>query len=68
MLSNDVGGGFPSEHRDQCRDAARDRSLRDVARGLDPEHRHALGDEVLQQIAVVAPELDHPVPAGQSEP
>ena len=35
------------------------RGLGDVGRRLDAEHRHAALDEVLQQVAVVAGDLDH---------
>ena len=39
----------------------------DVRRRLDAEHRHALRDEVLQQVAVVARDLDHEARCAEAE-
>ena len=36
-----------------------DRRRRDIGRRLDAERRHAGGEEMLQQVAVVGGDLDH---------
>ena len=51
-------GGVAAEEGDVCGHPALDGDAGDVGRRLDAEHRHALGDEVLQQVAVVARDLD----------
>ena len=43
------------------RDAAGDRRLGDVLRRVDPEHRNAVREKVLEQVAVVRCELDDEV-------
>ncbi len=48
--------------------AARDRRLGDVQRRLDPEHRDALREEVLQEISVVRRELDDEAVPPEREP
>ncbi len=50
--------GLDAEERDLGRDALGDRDLGDVGGRLDAEHGHAALGEVLQQVAVVAGELD----------
>ena len=52
-------GEIVSEELGQGRHAAVDRRLGDVRGRLDPEHRDALRQEMLQEIAVVRGELDH---------
>ena len=52
-------GGGAAEEGDFGRDAAGDRRRRDIGRRLDPERRHAGGEEMAQQIAVVGGDLDH---------
>ena len=49
-------------------DAARDRGLGDVPRRLDAEHRDALREEVLQEVAVVRGELDDEAVGAEPEP
>ncbi len=39
----------------------------DIGCGLDPEHRNSLGDEMLQQIAVVARDLHHQAAARDAQ-
>jgi hypothetical protein len=53
--------------RCQRRDAPLLRRRGDVARRLDAEHRHAAALEVLQQVAVVAGDLDHLVALAEVE-
>jgi hypothetical protein len=60
VLADDVSRGLAAEEADHRRDAALDRGLRDVGGRLDPEHRHALLDEVLEEVAVVRRDLDDP--------
>ena len=59
-----------AEEVDPGRDALLDRDLGDVGGRLDAEHGHAERQEMLQQIAVVAGELDDQAvgakPAGAS--
>jgi hypothetical protein len=50
-----------------ARDAGGDGGLGDVGRGLDAEHGDAAGLEVLQQVAVVAGDLDHLVAGVEAE-
>src|SRR6266487_2561958 len=45
-----------------------DRCGGDVARRLDPQHRYAHRDQVAQQVAVVAGDLDHQAAAVEVEP
>ena len=49
-------------------DAALDRRLRDVQRRLHAEHRDALRQEVLQEVAVVGRDLDDEAPGSEPEP
>ena len=49
-------------------DAALDRRLRDVQRRLDAEHRDALRQEVLQEVAVVGRDLDDEALGSEPEP
>ena len=53
-----LAGSPPPEQLDHSRHPAGDRRLGDVLRGIDAEHWNALGDEELQEIAVVAPQFD----------
>ena len=57
---------FGTEEGDERRNACLSRRLRHIGGGLDAKHRHAEGNEMLQQIAVIASELDHE--AFRSEP
>ena len=52
-------GGGAAEEGDFGRHAARDRRRRDIGRRLDSQRRHAGGEEMAQQIAVVGGDLDH---------
>ena len=61
-------GQCPPEERHPRRYAQLDGLGSDVGRRLDAQHRHAHGQEMLQQIAVVAGELDHEAVAVQPEP
>ena len=56
-----------AEELDEGGDALLDRDLRDVRGRLDAKHRDALGQEVLQQVAVVAGKLDDEAGAVQPE-
>ena len=47
-----------AEELRQCLDAARHRGLRHVQRGLDAEHRDAVREKVLEEVAVVRRDLD----------
>ena len=47
-----------AEELRQCLDAARHRGLRHVQRRLDAEHRDAVREEVLEEVAVVGRDLD----------
>ena len=42
-----------------CRHAILSRDLDDICRGVDPTHRDTAFDEMFQQVAVVACDLDH---------
>ena len=57
-----------AEERDQGRDALLDGHLRHVGRRLDAEDGDALLHEVLQQVAVVARDLDHEAVLPEAEP
>ena len=61
-------GGFGAEEPDQGRDALLLGDFGDVRRRLDAEDRYALGLEVLQQIAVVAGDLDDLAMGAEAEP
>ena len=52
-------GGRAAEEGDFGRHAALDRRRRDIGRRLDAERRHAGGEEMPQQVAVVGGDLDH---------
>ena len=52
-------GQRDAEELDPGRDALGERDLGHVRGGLDAEHGHAERQEMLQQIAVVARQLDH---------
>ncbi len=52
---------------DVRRDALLDRDGGDVGRRLHAQHRHSAGDEVLQQVAVVAGHLDHQARGAEPE-
>ena len=52
-------GERDAEELDPGRNALGERDLGHVRGGLDAEHRHAKRQEMLQQIAVVARQLDH---------
>ena len=58
-LGGEPPGGVAAEEGDLRRHAALHRHAGDIGRRLDAEHRHAAGDEVLQQVAVVARDLDN---------
>ena len=60
-------GQCPPEERHPRRYAQLDCLGSDVGRRLDAQHRHAHGQEMLQQIAVVAGELDHEAVTVQPE-
>src|SRR5262249_21829573 len=62
-----LGGAASEEPRDSW-NAASDRGSCYVFRGLDAENRDAFGDEVLEEIAVVASELDGVMPGAKTEP
>ena len=55
----DVRPGRGTEEGDLGPDALLARDLGDVGRRLDAEHRHAVGDEVLEKVSVVARYLGH---------
>ena len=55
-----------AEELDECRDAAGDRRLGHVPRGVDAEHGHPVREEVLEEVAVVGRQLDDQV-VGVSE-
>ena len=57
-----------AEKLDHRRDADRFRSTGDVRRRLDPEHRNAALEEVLEEVAVVARDLDHAGALVEAEP
>ena len=58
-LRRQFRGELASEEPREGRDTGGHGDLGDVRGRLDAEARHAGGDEVLQQIAVVAGDLDH---------
>ena len=51
-------GELRAEELGQRRHAARDRRFGDVQRGFDAEHRNALWQEMLEQVAVVRSHFD----------
>ena len=61
-------GELDAEELDERRHAALLRRDRDVRRRVDPEHRHALRQEVLEQVAVVRGELDDEALGAEAEP
>ena len=63
----ELAGGLGAEELHQRGHALFLRDRGDVRRRLDAEHRHALRDEVLQQVAVVARDLDHEARGAESE-
>ena len=58
-LGHEPGGELAAEELDDGLDAPLPGDLGDVGGGLDAERRDAALDEVLEQVAVVAGELDH---------
>ena len=52
-------GEVAAEERVQRAHPGRGRGRRRRRRRVDPEHRDAAGDEVLEHVAVVARDLDH---------
>ena len=56
---NQGAGEFGGEERHLSRNSVLLRYLRDVGGGLDAQRRNSRGDEVLQQITVVARDLDN---------
>ena len=68
MLFGHLAGGLAAKEPDLGGDAALRGGTGDVGRGFDAEGRHAARDEVLQQVAVVARDLDHAAGAAEAEP
>ncbi len=58
-LGHEAGRQLPAEELDHGLDPTLPRRLGDVRGGLDPERRYAPLDDVLEQVAVVAGQLDH---------
>ena len=58
-LGNEAGRELPAEELDHGLDPPFPGRLRDVGRGLDPQRGYAALDDVLEQVAVVAGQLDH---------
>ena len=58
----------PSEEPGERFDAAFLRRLRDVLGGIDAEHLEAARDEELQEVAVIARQLDDAAVAAEPEP
>ena len=56
--AREVRGALLAEEADLRRDPCLDRGLGDVRSGFDTEHRDAARDKVLEQVAVVARDLD----------
>ena len=67
-LADEPLGELDAEELDERRHAALLGRDRDVRRRVDPEHRHALRQEVLEQIAVVRGELDDEALRAEAEP
>ena len=67
-LATRLAGQLGAEELDACRDAAFNRRRRDVRGRLDPEHGDAALDEVLEQVAVVARDLDDLAVGAEAEP
>ncbi len=63
---DELRGGLPPEELDERRHALLDRNGRDVRRGLDAERGDAALHEVLEQVAVVARQLDDPARGRQA--
>ena len=64
----DVLAGGGAEELDLGPDAAGPGRLSHVGRGLDPQHRDARGQKVLQQVAVVAGHLGDQAAGGEVQP
>ena len=67
-LGDELGRQPLAEELDPARYALLHRDLGDVGGRLDAEHRHAQRQEVLQQIAVVAGQLDHQAVGPKPQP
>ena len=67
VFAGDVGGGGPAHEAHRRRDTLADGHLGDVGGRLDPQHRDAGGDEVLEQVAVVAGDFHHAAVRAQLE-
>jgi len=67
-LQDELDRELAPEELDQRLDAPGRGRLSDIGRGLDAQRRDALLDEVLEQVAVVAPELDDEALGPEREP
>ena len=67
-LADEPLGELDAEELDERRHAPLLGRDRDVRRRVDPEHRHALRQEVLEQVAVVRGELDDEALRAEAEP
>ena len=59
MLGSDFGRGLAPEESHDGRNTLVDRAPGHVRRRFDAQHRHTAGDEMLQQVAIVAGDLHH---------
>ncbi len=67
VLGDDGPGELRAEEVDDRRHARRDRRRGRAGRGVDAQHGDAALDEVLQEVAVVAGDLDHEAVGSQPE-
>ena len=67
-LGHDLSSQSLAEEGVERRDAAFRRLFRDIGGGLDAEDRHAEADEMLEQVTVIAAELDDEALGPKPEP